>query len=127
MWRQLGLDAATTLGGLGVDGLRVPLAVDVDDARMTAVDWTAEVAAVIQRVYGDATQSVLDVRCARAVLEMLQERCWLPPDDAARLVIAVGGEVRLSDRLRMDPLDGYQLSRYESQVDHAIVIRASCG
>lgn len=91
------------------------------------IDWTAEVAGVIQRVYGDASQTVLDHRCAGQVLAVLREAGWLAPDDVARLVLAAGGEIRVPDRLRGDPLDGYRLFQHEEQADRCIVVRAVQG
>ena len=65
----------------------------------------AAVAAVrntIQRVYGDATQTVLDEQAAREVISTLRELGWASLDEVAVLIEAAGGSITVPDHLMFD-------------------------
>jgi hypothetical protein len=64
---------------------------------------TRGIADVLQRVYGDATQTVLDHRAAREVWEYLLSRGVAEHSTVAALIAAAGGEIRVSESLLLDP------------------------
>lgn len=66
-----------------------------------AMDARLVVRDVIQRVYGDATQTVLDDRAASEIVAALREMGWASIDEVGRLIAAAGGEVTISDRLML--------------------------
>lgn len=51
----------------------------------------------IQRTYNDATQTVLDHRAAREVVNDLRGAGWMAPHEVAAIVLAAGGTVTLTD------------------------------
>lgn len=65
----------------------------------TAVDLVTE---VIQRVYGDATQTVLDQKAASEILDALRSAGWASLDEIAILIEAAGGEIVVPHRLAFD-------------------------
>jgi hypothetical protein len=65
---------------------------------------------VIQRVYGDATQSALDHRAASEIWRHLTERGVIPPSLIAAIVESAGGEVIVPSRVILDPPDQLWLS-----------------
>lgn len=76
----------------------------------------AEVRAVIQRVYGDATQTVLDHRAAEAIVSALLAAYWIPPTALAGVVLGVGGQAAMDLR----PLDGgYELLTWRDALTDA--------
>lgn len=74
------------------------------------------VTATIQRVYADATQTVLDREAARQIVAALRAAGWASLDEVARLIDAAGGSITVPHRLladteervveRFDTLDG---------------------
>lgn len=56
----------------------------------TATDLVAD---VIQRVYGDATQTALDRQAAREIVAALRQAGWASLDEVAMLIQAAGGEI----------------------------------
>lgn len=60
------------------------------------------VAGVIQRVYGDATQTVLDRRAASEILTALRGAGWTSLDEVAMLIEAAGGEITVPRRILSD-------------------------
>lgn len=62
----------------------------------------AAVRRTIQEVYGDASQTVLDDRAARAIISTLREMGWASLDEVAVLIEAAGGEITVPDRLMGD-------------------------
>lgn len=57
----------------------------------------SDVRGIIQRTYGDATQTVLDDRCARAIVAHLHHLGWASPAEVARVVAAAGGQVDVNE------------------------------
>ena len=57
----------------------------------------------IQRVYGDATQTVLDERAAREIWKYLLSVGVAPASGVAMIVAAAGGRVTVTDELLLDP------------------------
>lgn len=57
---------------------------------------------VIQRVYGDATQTVLDAQAAREIVAALREMGWASLEEVAVLIEAAGGSVTVPDSLMLD-------------------------
>lgn len=57
----------------------------------------------IQRVYGDATQTVLDDRAAREIWKYLLSVGVMPVSGVAMIVAAAGGKVTVTDDLLLDP------------------------
>lgn len=51
----------------------------------------------LQAGYGDATQSILDDRVAGDVLDALREHGWASLTEIAAIILAAGGEVRISE------------------------------
>lgn len=60
------------------------------------------VAGVIQHVYGDATQTVLDREAASEIISALRGAGWASLDEVAILIEAAGGEIVVPDRLQAD-------------------------
>jgi hypothetical protein len=76
----------------------------------------AEVRSVIQRVYGDATQTVLDHRAAEAIVSALLAAYWIPPTALAGVVLGAGGQAAMDLR----PLDGgYELLTWREPLTDA--------
>ena len=69
--------------------------------QVTSTTDTQAVMDVLQRVYGDATQTVLDHQAASEVIAELRRRGWASLDDVARIIVAAGGEVTIPDRLML--------------------------
>lgn len=61
------------------------------------------VADVLQRVYGDATQTVLDRRAAEEVVEALRRAGWATLDEVAILIESAGGSITVPDLIAGDP------------------------
>lgn len=57
---------------------------------------------VIQRVYEDATQTVLDQQAAREIIAALRAAGWASFDEVAVLIEAAGGSITVPDRLMHD-------------------------
>lgn len=68
-------------------------------SKCTATDMVAE---VIQRVYGDATQTVLDRRAASEIVAALRTAGWASLDEVALLIEAAGGEITVPGRMLSD-------------------------
>ena len=68
----------------------------------TATDLVAN---VIQRVYGDTTQTVLDRQAASEIVTALRNAGWASLDDVARLIDAAGGEVVVPRNILADSCD----------------------
>lgn len=62
------------------------------DARLVVQD-------VIQRVYGDATQTTLDCEAATEIVRALRGMGWASLDDVGMLIEAVGGEITVPHRV----------------------------
>lgn len=60
---------------------------------------------VIQRVYGDATQTALDHEAAVEILRALRAAGWASLDEVAVLIEAAGGSITVPDRLMGDGRD----------------------
>lgn len=60
------------------------------------------VAGVIQRIYGDATQTVLDRRAAREIVAALRSAGWASLDEVAMLIEAAGGTVTIPGNIMRD-------------------------
>lgn len=60
---------------------------------------------VIQRVYGDASRTVLDRRAASEIVKALRERGWASLDEVALLIDAAGGEIVVPSRLMLETKD----------------------
>lgn len=60
---------------------------------------------VIQRVYGDATQTVLDQRAAWEIITALRAAGWASIDEVAVLIEAAGGSITVPDDLMLDGRD----------------------
>lgn len=73
------------------------------------------VAGVLQRVYGDASQTVLDRRAASEVVSALRNAGWASLDEVAVLIEAAGGSVTVPGSLIHDGRD----RRVTSQDDFA--------
>lgn len=58
---------------------------------------TSGIAATLQRVYGDVTQTPLDRQAAREVYRYLTEQFMVPPSTLAAVVEAAGGRVEVPD------------------------------
>ncbi len=72
---------------------------------MTDERTVADVCQIIQRAYGDASQTVLDRECALAIIRHLREEGWSPPETVAAIVAAAGGRVEVSDDLLAEDHD----------------------
>lgn len=57
---------------------------------------------VIQRVYGDATRTVLDHEAAKEIVRALRGLGWASIDEVGMLIEAAGGEVTVSHRILAD-------------------------
>ena len=62
----------------------------------TATDVVVD---TIQRVYGDATQTVLDREAAREIVSALRAAGWASLDEVALLIDAAGGSVTVPKHL----------------------------
>lgn len=60
----------------------------------------AAIRGTLQAGYGDATQTVLDDRVAGAVLSTLRERGWASLDEMALVIMAAGGEIRITHKMQ---------------------------
>lgn len=54
---------------------------------------------VIQRVYGDATQTMLDSQAAREIVAALRDAGWASLDEVALLIEAAGGSITVPHNL----------------------------
>ena len=79
--------------------------------------------AALQQGYGDASQTVLDDRVAGDVLSTLRERGWASLQEVAMLIIAAGGEIRVSDHDMMRTLDNLQVTVHEDFENRERVFR----
>jgi hypothetical protein len=66
-------------------------------------DWTQVVVDEIQQGYGDATQTELDVRVARAIIDRLLSMGWADPESVRALVAGAGGRIEVARRVMADP------------------------
>lgn len=69
---------------------------------MSEQDAVSAVRDVIQRVYGDATQTALDHQAAREIVAALRQRGWASLSEVAMLIEAAGGSVVVPDVLASD-------------------------
>ena len=53
---------------------------------------------VIQRVYGDASQTVLDYAAAREIVAALRDAGWASLQEVGAIIHAAGGDVTVSGR-----------------------------
>ena len=83
---------------------------------MSQITDRAAVRDALQAGYGDATQTVLDDQVAGQVMGALRERGWASLDEAALLIAAAGGEIRVPSALRLRGTARMQVERFE---DHA--------
>jgi len=79
---------------------------------------------VIQNVYGDATQTVLDRQCAKAIVTSMREAGWMPHNEVASILLAAGGKVeigRLSDVVlpgdKVEVRSWYNLDRLSTTIE----------
>lgn len=72
---------------------------------MSKVSATDVVADVIQRVYGDATQTFLDRQAASEIVAALRRAGWASLDEVAVLIEAAGGSITVPDALLCDGKD----------------------
>lgn len=63
----------------------------------------AGIAVTIQRVYGDATSTALDMKAAEEIWKYLQSRGVVPLSGVATLVAAAGGQIAITEDLMIDP------------------------
>lgn len=70
---------------------------------MRTLDYTQEVADVLQREYGDASQTVLDRKVAAAIIHHLREIGWFSPDEVRAVVASAGGRIDVQERHLVDP------------------------
>lgn len=79
---------------------------------------------VIQRVYGDATQSDLDFRAAEEILRALQEAGWASLEDVAMLISAAGGEIEVTyDMKILRPWSGLRVERHDDPATGTTSVR----
>lgn len=88
---------------------------------MTATDL---VAGIIQRVYNDASQTVLDRRAANAIITALREAGWASLDDVGRLIEAAGGEIVVPGDLITDTRER-RVTRQDDFASHGVKFRVS--
>lgn len=65
---------------------------------------------VIQRGYGDATQTILDDQVAGNILTELKTRGWISLQEVGAIVAASGGEVRVTVK---DIMTSYKVTSYQ--------------
>lgn len=63
---------------------------------------TEAVMETIQRVYGDATQTILDRRAADAIIHALRQAGWASLSDVGMLIQAAGGTITVPDHILME-------------------------
>lgn len=66
---------------------------------------TGEIMTIIQKTYGDATQTVLDRRCAEAIEAHIQKAGWTSPEITRAMVASAGGHIDLREADVLDPPD----------------------
>ena len=86
---------------------------------MSKTSATDMVVDVIQRVYGDATQTPLDRQAASEIVAALRAAGWASLDEVAMLIEAAGGEITVPGRILGDPRE----RRVTSQEDFATMGR----
>lgn len=79
---------------------------------------------VIQRVYGDATQTELDDHAASEIIAALRRVGWASPDDVALLIKAAGGEITITRRMREESTKHQVLESWEDLATDSTVVRA---
>jgi hypothetical protein len=79
---------------------------------------------VIQRVYGDATQTVLDQRAASEIVTAFRAAGWASLDEVAVLIEAAGGSITVPHRLMMDGRDR-QVTRQDDFAADGVKFRVS--
>lgn len=67
------------------------------------MDSARAIADVLQREYGDATQTVLDLRVAGAIVAELRALGWADPGEVRAIVAAAGGRVEVPESILRDP------------------------
>lgn len=87
----------------------------------------AAIRGALQHGYGDATQTVLDDRVAGNVLETLKSRGWASLQEVGALILAAGGEIRLTDAQMMHLFRGdeIEVTVQEDPITRDKVFRAS--
>jgi len=86
----------------------------------------AAIRATLQQGYGDATQTVLDDKVAGDVLSTLRERGWASIQEVGALILAAGGEIRLTDAVMMTLYrgDAIEVEVHEDPLTRDKVFRA---
>ena len=78
---------------------------------------------IIQRVYGDATQTVLDDTAATAVISALRRVGWASPEETALLIKAAGGQVTITRTMQEEIGPGWQVERWDDPTTDSTVVR----
>jgi hypothetical protein len=91
---------------------------------MSKSSATDLVASVIQRVYNDASQTVLDRQAASEIVTALQEAGWASLDDVGRLIDAAGGEIVVPGEILHDVRDR-QVTRQDDYASGGVKFRVS--
>lgn len=86
----------------------------LEDTKQTIMD-------TIQRVYGDASQSLLDRKAAVEIVKDFERLGWMDPFTLRAIVAAAGGKIVLESDQLMDPPE--ELLLYEQMDPPAHVLR----
>lgn len=76
----------------------------------------------LQRVYGDATQTVLDRAAASEVWKYLLQQGVAPPSIVAQIVVVAGGEIHLREDMLV--ADSYDLSVFRDPIHGGMKLEA---
>lgn len=78
---------------------------------------------VIQRVYGDATQTALDYKAATEIVVALGQAGWAAPEDIALLIKAAGGQVEITRKMREEFDRNWTIERWDDPATDSTTVR----